>query len=351
LYIYHEDENLPSWDFDPSQIFIGREYELSLFEFYLNAWKNLTFDADIDDTLVVKQPSPNNKIQGLVVLLHGRGGFGKSTLLRKYHNLVLEQNKNPLFSKIHVSDIIDWETEVEGERGIFNLPDPQEINVNDYFHLLCLQLANALDKKTRDFGEYQTAVKDVEKAHKKANVILDSLQKDERYAWLRGLAVEAVTTAIRTYVPGSKAVLDNPTVRSAVNEVAKITQEQASQLRSKLHDKLGNQLNDYLNPALRLGIALGKDLYEISKNYPLLIFFDTYEEIDEGDRLLRIVMHASGTRVGWIITGRDDLYAGWNQRERSIAMEYPYKDIVLPDRCLSVDFNAGGLVNLHLEIF
>jgi tetratricopeptide (TPR) repeat protein len=169
------------------------------------------------------------------------------------------------------------------------------------------------------------------------------MQKDDRYAWLRGLAVEAVTGAVRTYIPGSNTVLDNPTVKSAVNEVAKITQEQASQIRTKLHDKLGNQISDYLNPSLRLGLALGRDLYEFSKNFPLLIFFDTYEEVDEGERLLRIVMHAAGMRVGWIIAGRDDLYAGWSQRERSIAMEYGYKDLVLFDRCLSVDFNAGGV--------
>jgi hypothetical protein len=69
MQILPHDDDPPFINFDPSQIFIGREHEISLFEFYLNAWEKLTFYAEPDDTLVVKAPSPNNKIQGLVALL------------------------------------------------------------------------------------------------------------------------------------------------------------------------------------------------------------------------------------------------------------------------------------------
>src|SRR5258708_8285484 len=94
---------------------------------------------------------------------------------------------------------------------------------------------------------------------------------------------------------------------------------------------------------MRLGVALGKDLSEFAKNFPLLIFFDTYEEIDEGDHLLRILMGAAGLRVGWIIAGRDNLWAGEEQRKRSLNFEYGYKEIVPQDRCLPIDFNVGGV--------
>ena len=339
-----EDNNdLPFTDFDPSQIFIGREQEQNLFKMYLNGWKKLIFDAELDDTLTTTAPSPNNKIQSLVVLLYGRGGFGKSTLLSRYRDIILEENQIPLFGQILPSKIVDWEFAIGDERSLFNLPKSQDIDSGEYFRMLCGQLAIVLDKKPKDFGEYQSAARDVEKAKKRANGVIDSMQKDDRYAWLRGLTVEAITAGIRTYVPGSKVVLDNPNVKVAENEVAKITQEQASQIRAKLHDKLGSKLGDYLAPALRLGLALGRDLYEFSKNFPLLIFFDTYEEIDEGDYLLRMVMGATGPRVGWMIAGRDNLWAGPEQRERSIAMEYGYKDVVLPDRRLAVDFNSGGI--------
>ncbi len=80
--------------FDLSQIFIGREHQLDLFQIYLNRWKQLIFNAEPDDTPVTLAPSPNNKIQGLVVLLYGRGGFGKSTLLRKYRDIALKENQS-----------------------------------------------------------------------------------------------------------------------------------------------------------------------------------------------------------------------------------------------------------------
>jgi len=69
----------------------------------------------------------------------------------------------------------------------------------------------------------------------------------------------------------------------------------------------------------------------------------TYEEIDEGDKLLRIVMGAAGQRVGWVLAGRDNLWAGSEQRKRSIGLEYGYKDIVLPQGGLSVNFNSGDI--------
>jgi tetratricopeptide (TPR) repeat protein len=200
-----------------------------------------------------------------------------------------------------------------------------------------------LDKKPQAFEEYQAAIRDVEKARKEVGQVLDNMQKDDHYGWLRNLTVEAVTTAVRTYVPGSKVILENEKVKEAANAVAKMTEEQVSQVRAKLHDKLGNKIGDYLDPALRLGLALGRDLQGIARNFPLLIFFDTYEEIDEGDRLLRVVMGAAGIRVGWVVAGRDNLWAGLEQRERSVGKVYSFKEIVSPGLGLAIDFNTGGV--------
>src|SRR6266516_7677731 len=104
--------------FDLSQIFIGREQQLDLFQIYLNRWKQRMFNAEPDCDLIVAAPSPDNKIQGLVILLYGRGGFGKSTLLRRYRKITLEENENPLLSKITVTNVIDWEFAVEGKRSL-----------------------------------------------------------------------------------------------------------------------------------------------------------------------------------------------------------------------------------------
>src|SRR5437588_1367603 len=102
------DDGLSVSAFDLSRIFIGREHQIDLFEIYLNRWKKLMLAAEPDDTLVTTAPSPNNKIQCLVVLLYGRGGFGKSTLLRRYYDIVVKENQNHLAGTIAVSNILDW---------------------------------------------------------------------------------------------------------------------------------------------------------------------------------------------------------------------------------------------------
>ena len=340
--------NLPTGQsnegFDLSQIFIGRQQQLDLFEIYLMRWKRLILDFIPNETIVTTASSPNNKIQGLVVLLFGRGGFGKSTLLKHYRAMVLQEGRNIVTSKI-----VDWEFAVEGKRSLFNPPQGQQLDAAEYFKVLCGQLAIALNRDPKEFKAYQATVKDVEKAKKEASNVLDSMQKDDRYGWLRGLTVEIITSAVSTYAPGSKVVVENKQVQDAVSAVTKLTQEQIAQIYARLHNKLGNKLGDYLEPSLRLGLALGSDLRDMARNYPLLIFFDTYEEADEGDRLLRIVMGAAGIRVGWMLAGRDNLWAGSEQRERSVDVEYGYKEIVPTDRGLSINFNAGDIGTFTLS--
>ena len=303
--------------FDLSQIFIGRQQQLDLFEIYLKRWKQLVLEFKSDETPANTAPTPDNKIEGLVVLLFGRGGFGKSTLLQHYWAITLQDGWNLTTSKI-----VDWEFAVEGKRSLFNPPQGQRLDAAEYFKVLCGRLALALDKEPKDFKAYQSAVKDVEKAKKEASNVLDTMQKDDRYGWLRGLTVEIITSAVSTYVPGSKAMVENKQVQDVASAVAKLTQEQIAQIYARLQNNLGNKLGDYLEPSLRLGLALGSDLRDMARNYSLLIFFDTYEEADEGDRLLRMIMGAAGVRVGWVIAGRDNLWAGSEQLERSVDVEY-----------------------------
>src|SRR6266567_1833260 len=329
--------------FDLITIFIGREQQLDLFKLYLDRWKQLMANASPIEPSVTTSPSPNNKIQGLIVLLYGRGGFGKSTLLKHYRDIVLADNQ-----KFIVGEIVDWEFAIEGRRSVFNPVLGQEIDAAEYFRLLCSKLAVALNKHADDFKEYQAAVKAVEEAKKQANAVLDSVQKgEERYASLRVLAGPGAVTLLRWIAPRVGQVLDSAKVTEKVEEVigqgAQIGAEQLVHVYTQLHDKLGHKLDDYLEPALRLGLALGRDLARFAKNFPLLIFFDTYEEIDEGDTLLRLVMGAAGVRAGWVLAGRDNLWAGLEQRKRSLGKVYGYKEIVPARLGLAIDFNVGGV--------
>ena len=296
----------------------------------------------VSDNSLTIAPNPNNKIQGLVVLLYGRGGFGKSTLLKRYHEMPFEQDWHPKVSKI-----VDWEFAVEGKRAIFNPAPGQQIDASEYYKLLCDQLAYALGKRTDEFREYQKTVEAVRNAGKEARNVLDTLQKDDRYAWLRKIASTEVVAILRTVIPGANMVpgIDNISeiAKDGLDQAIKIGSDEAKQLYTKLSDRLKDKLGDYLEPTLKLGLSLGRDLANFARNLPLLIFFDTYEEIDEGDTLLRLVMAAAGVRVGWVLAGRDNLWAGLEQRKRSPGMEYGYKDMVPADRGLAVDFNVGGV--------
>jgi len=202
------EDDFPLPVFEPDSIFIGREHQIDLFEMYYTRWKKSLFDTTLEGLLVTSVPSPDNKIQSLVVLLYGRGGFGKSTLLRRYRNIVLQDNENSLIiGKTVVSKIIDWESAIRSKRSIFNPPEGQEIDAHEYFRTICHELAESLGKKMQDFKEYQSVLKSLGRMRKKTSEVLETMQKQDDYNWLRGLAVEFITSAIRSHVPGSAEIM------------------------------------------------------------------------------------------------------------------------------------------------
>src|SRR5712692_4073237 len=339
-----DDNRSPGRNFRPGNIFIGRVHEINNFHFYLDQWKAFMKSTSASTSAAVNAiPLPNskNKIQGLVVLLYGRGGFGKSTLLERYRNIARQPQ---VYLKI--SEVVDWEAVVEGNRNMFSPLQGQEIDTDAYFAVLRAQLANALGKRGAPFREFDKAVAAVEHARKQFNGELDNLRKDNRYDWLMKVGSQEVVAIMRAavpalnLVPGIDILADG--AKQGLELAAQFGAQQATRLHDRLRDRLGSQtFNDYLAPAYRLGVSLGSDLANFARDFPLLIFFDTYELVDEGDRLLRVVMGAAGVRVGWVIAGRDNLWAGEEQRKRALQRVEGYKEIV--ERGLPVDFNAGGV--------
>jgi len=339
---YHDDENLKL-----GQIFIGRSEQLERFETYLARWKQIMAETLPEEKQVTSAPSLQEKIQGLVVLLYGRGGIGKSTLLERYHKIALSESQAPM----RVSGIVDWEFAIEGKRGLFTFTPEQETNLSTYIlsnnfafgylKLLCQQLAKELNKRDNDFKHYQKALASLKDAESQFTRIEESLKKDERFAPLRQAIGGGIADLLKI-VPGgsviSSVVLNTDKAKDMLGESAIDVAERMVQILKK---KLGHKLDEYLEPALHLGLALGQDLFDFARNLPLLIFFDTYEEIDEGDQLLRIVMGAAGVRVGWVLAGRDNLWAGLEQRTRSQKRVYGYKDMTEIGR--AVDLGTGSI--------
>jgi len=310
-----DDHDLSPSEVDLSTIFIGREQQLDWFHFSIDRWRKIISAST--DVQITTTPSPTNKIKGLVILLYGRGGFGKSTLLQRYHEIALTHDQ-----KFIVSKIVDWEFAIEGKRSLFNPGQNQEIDGPEYYKLLCSQLAWALGQQVDDFKEYQAAVKAVEEAQKQArdelNRLQQNLQKDDRYAGVRSLTVEALMLLMRR-IPLSSLVLGDEKVAGAVKEVVgegvKIGAEQLVQVYTKIHNRLGKKLDSYREPDVQLSAAIGRDLSNIAKNFPLLIFFDTYEEVDKADNLLRKVMGYSSDTSGLGIGRKRELVGRFRTAE------------------------------------
>ena len=113
--------------------------------------------SPVDTSPITIAPSPNNKLQGFVALLYGRGGFGKSSLLKRYREHALAATP-----KIVVSEIVDWEFAIREKRSVFDPPLGQAIDDHEYFNVLTDSLAHALQKKVTDFKEYQAALRGIE---------------------------------------------------------------------------------------------------------------------------------------------------------------------------------------------
>ncbi len=337
----HDDQS-----FDFKNIFIGREHQLAEFERLLPLWQHLMASQQPEDELLTDIPSPHNKIPGLVVMLYGRGGFGKSTLLWRYHGMATRINHSALSGTLTICKPLDWETVLDDRlRALFNPQSGQSLDPIAYYTMLCDVLAHILHKQSKDFRLYQQIVHDVEKARTEASKVLEELQreKDDRFKGLGGASIEVVSTLISTAfpaIPVIKTLASNEKVKQAADAALTLSAEQIAHIRERLRRRIGEQFAERLNPARSLGLALGNDVRTFAQNYPVLIFFDTYEEIDEADALLQIVMGASGRRVGWVIAGRDNLWSGAGQRKRSLTFERGYKEITHFDRSLSVNFNS-----------
>ena len=334
-------------DFDLSQIFVGREEQLEQFQFRLERWQQQLQGLEATASQLNAPPSPNNRIQGLVVMLYGRGGFGKSTLLRHFRDMALGYDK-----EFEVAEIIDWEFATENKRGFFNPAPGEQVEADKFFNILRDNLAVALKKDLTEFKEYNAAINAVNKADKEARKVIENLQRDESFEGLGGLAAEGVLKAVKIAIPNTAEILNNQKVEETFGKVfGKAVDGSAAfvaQVRAKLHDKLGTALGDYLEASFRLGRGLGRDLAGLANRRPLLICFDTYEEVDEADAYLRMVMGAAGARVGWVVAGRDNLWAGLGQRKRSPELEYGYKDVVLTTRQLGINFSEEGMGDFTL---
>lgn len=259
-------------------IFIARDSQLLLFHEFLRTWRRLLSQDEMTYPDLDVPP-----IQSPVVLIYGENGFGKSTLLQHYHQLAQEAD-----FLLQVGQITDLKDTPDMGTGLLEIEIASEEEAFDYFDMLKCQIACALQKNDSEFKNYHNARKKVMHVQ---NALAQRLDRETQ-----------------------------------INEG----------LLHKLFGQIRRSKLQTFSPKQQLGQALGLDLRSMAKNVPLLLFFDTYERIDEGDPLLRNVMRAAGPRVGWIIAGQDDFWNEDKLAKRDFSSAASYKNHVLPDRVFPV---------------
>ena len=322
---------------------IGYKQPVDDFKLVLAQWKKYMAEVSGNDRSKFLMPTANNKLPGLLVLLFGHGNLSKSLLLNRYRTIALEANEHG--HRIQIGNIIDSETMINRPLYVdLNLFEKQILEPLAYYDALANALALVLGKKVGDFKHFQHARKIVRKVQRKAEGVLKEIkQQGDPFESITNFTIESAAALIRSYFPLSILILDHPFIKNTTEETKKYLEKNLAQLRTYLHTRLDDAFCDYIEPQSRLGPALGEDLRDWARNYPLLFLFDSYEEIDEGDTLLRIVMNAAGPRVGWILADRNDLWNSPTDFNHNLNQKYSYKDLVYSDIGFAMDFNANKI--------
>ena len=222
-----------------NDIFLGRNEEQQRFQ---NLLESLIYPASVSQKL------PK------IFLLHGFGGMGKTTLLKRLYKMIREGGFQNYFNTL----FLDWEEEREYNIGL----QVEHDNI---------QPATVLEVLYQKFVEREEWQ--------------DYFQKYSR--------TQTILQTARTEI--------------------KRAEEEQERTNQPVQPNLTKHESDiYKNSEKDLAEALGAGIAQIAQEKPLLIFFDTYELIDriECDDVLRDVMNHGnhgGERVVWVIAGRSNL--------------------------------------------
>ncbi|MCO5199920.1 MAG: FUSC family protein, partial [Anaerolineae bacterium] len=282
----------------------------------------------------------NDNDNPYVILLYGDGGMGKTTLSKR------------------LRDIVRWEAPFEGEFELLWIDWEEERRLNPHLQggrenitpetvFDTIHTAAIRQKWGRHFKAYQRIVDQRAEAEHAAAQALAGDWAGETSA-LRSLSADAVGKLVRNFSQVPIGDTGEKWVAAAADVGLKLTTEQARKLSEVLQTRLKSRLkpeqfNIYLQPQAQLASALADGLGKIAQRRRLLLVLDTYEIVDYADHWLRKVIADAGSRIVWLISGRDNL-----AKSRSYGTDYflGYEAQFAP-RLLAYDLPELALADLQ----
>ena len=277
------------------RIFLARKQEQEKFRqvldtYYKTLWQHL-------NTPLFNRPQ--EKDHTYVMLFHGAGGMGKSSLLRQLQKLVEEKPYEGKFNVLW----LDWEKQKDSSLEL------QVGHDNIKPETVLATLHQVLDNQGwgNFFKEYRELANQLREVEKKVDQELkkpESKVKDQVAKWgAKGLVILVRQLSGGAIDPGKQ-------LEPGLENALKVGAEGLHQARQYIENALTpEEYKIFSQPKEQLGKALGQGIAKLSQKKPLVIFYDTYEIVDrpECDYTLRTVMQKSGRRTLWLIAGRANL--------------------------------------------
>ncbi|MGD8586267.1 MAG: tetratricopeptide repeat protein, partial [Chloroflexota bacterium] len=239
-----------------------------------------------------------------VCLLYGDGGAGKTTLAKRFRDIV--QQEPPYAGNFQVL-WIDWEDERKKFPSL--QVGRQQISPESVFK--AIHAVAIRNKWGRQFAAYRKALQKREDAAKQVAQAITADNDWDELAILRSLSVDALAKIVRAKLPMIGNAGED-IVEAFLDAGIKVGADQAAKLGTAIEHQLRAQLkSDYfdyfLNPYEQLAMALARGLNRVAKSQKLLVVLDSYEIVDQVDIWTRAVTRAAGPNIVWVISGRNDL--------------------------------------------
>jgi len=254
-----------------------------------------------------------------ILLFHGEGGMGKTTLIQRLRQIV---DQETAFRDQFQVLFLDWERQRDQPLSKLNVGhdyiEPETVLQGLYQGLVKAGWGAF-------FEGYRQREQEIQRVEEKMEKVLRSrphpdLPNEVASSGARGLAWLIRRAGLDVSAPDMETAL-------------KVSAETLHQTRQFVQKALTpKEFDIYAQPQERLAEALGQGLAKLSQRQPLVLFLDTFEIVDrpDCDYTLRTAIRGSGPRVLWAIAGRANL-ADSGRRGSAYFRGY---NADFPDSCL-----------------